>query len=494
MKISIYKIILWFLFSSYVYGSSIRVISSSQSNIGLLKTIIHDNQIYCSSNELSRLLKCNMYHTKERAKTVLYIESRRVKVSSFSSFVTIDDQIYQMPFSSFNINSDIYLPADDFFRILKSSLFSGLEFDAHKKILKIHENKFNVNKIEIDEKANGTILYIKTRKKFPDGHISAFKNKNGWFYVTIKGGTLDSKTMEKTYTRGSVRKVTADQLDESAQLAFKLRSEIAGHELYQTNNPSEIVITLRTPIENNIHINSMKDLWFLDTIVLDAGHGGKDSGTIGKRGTKEKDITLDITKRLGLLIEKNTRIKTYYTREEDIFIPLLERTQFANEKMGKLFISIHANANHNQKVSGFETYLLRPGKTEDAISVASRENSVINLEGHKKNSYKRLEGTNLIMATMAQSMFMKESEDLASLIQVEIGKRTQSKNRGVKQAGFYVLVGASMPNVLVEVGYLSNRKEEKLLLKKSYRQKIAEGIYEAIIQFKKSREEILAKG
>ena len=277
-------------------------------------------------------------------------------------------------------------------------------------------------------------------------------------------------------------------------MAFKLRSEIAGHELYQTNDPSEIVITLRTPIENDIHINSMKDLWFLDTIVLDAGHGGKDSGTIGKQGTKEKDITLDITKRLGSLIEKNTRIKTYYTREEDIFIPLLERTQFANEKTGKLFISIHANANHNRKVSGFETYLLRPGKTEDAISVASRENSVINLEEHNKNSYKKLEGTNLIMATMAQSMFMKESEDLASLIQVEIGKRIQSKNRGVKQAGFYVLVGASMPNVLVEVGYLSNRKEEKLLLKKSYRQKIAEGIYEAIIQFKQSREEIIAKG
>ena len=494
MKLSIFKIVLWFLFSSYVIGSSIRVISSGQSNVELLKIMIHENQIYCSLNELSRILKCNMYHTKERAKMVLYIKNRRIKVSSFSSFVAVDDQMYQMLFPSVNINSNIYIPADGFFGILKSSLFPGLEYDRQKFFLKINENKFNVNKIEIDQKANGTILYIKTRKKFPEGHISAFKNKNGWFYVTIKGGTLDSKIIEKTYTRGSIKKVTADQLEESAQLAFKLRSEIAGHELYQTNDPSEIVITLRTPIENDIHINSMKDLWFLDTIVLDAGHGGKDSGAIGKQGTKEKDITLDITKRLGSLIEKNTRIKTYYTREEDIFVPLLERTQFANEKTGKLFISIHANANHNRKVSGFETYLLRPGKTEDAISVASRENSVINLEEHNKNSYKKLEGTNLIMATMAQSMFMKESEDLASLIQVEIGKRIQSKNRGVKQAGFYVLVGASMPNVLVEVGYLTNRKEEKLLLKKSYRQKIAEGIYEAIIQFKQSREEIIAKG
>jgi N-acetylmuramoyl-L-alanine amidase len=98
------------------------------------------------------------------------------------------------------------------------------------------------------------------------------------------------------------------------------------------------------------------------------------------------------------------------------------------------------------------------------------------------------------MATMAQTMYMKESEDLAALIQNEIGKKVNAKDRGVKQAGFYVLVGASMPNVLIETGFLSNRQEEKLLRKKSYRQKIAEGIFKAIILFKQSKEEILAKG
>ena len=166
----------------------------------------------------------------------------------------------------------------------------------------------------------------------------------------------------------------------------------------------------------------------------------------------------------------------------------------ANEKNGKLFISIHANANPNKKVRGFETYLLSPGKTDDAIAVASRENSVINLEENKTDFYDKLDGSNLIMATMAQSMYMKESEDLAALIQKEIEKKVSSKNRGVKQAGFYVLVGAIMPNVLVEVGYLSNKHEEKLLRKGSYRQNIAEGIYQAVIKFKQSKEEILAKG
>ena len=164
----------------------------------------------------------------------------------------------------------------------------------------------------------------------------------------------------------------------------------------------------------------------------------------------------------------------------------------ANDANGKLFVSIHANSNSNSKIQGFETYLLRPGKSNDAIDVASRENSVIKLE-EKTGQYEKLSGENLIMATMAQSMFMKESEDLASLIQVELDKRLDTPNRGVKQAGFYVLIGASMPNVLIEVGFLSNPIEEKRLKKTDYKQKIAESIYDGIKRFKFSREKLLVK-
>ena len=201
-------------------------------------------------------------------------------------------------------------------------------------------------------------------------------------------------------------------------------------------------------------------------------------------------MALDITKRAGRLLEKSG-IKVVYTRDEDVFVPLLERTKMANEANGKLFVSIHANANKNRKVQGFETYLLRPGKSEDAIEVASRENSVINLEDFT-DQYEDLTGESLIMATMAQSIFMKESEDLASIIQMELDKRLNTPNRGVKQAGFLVLIGASMPNVLVEVGFLSNPSEEKQLKQANYKQRIAEAIFDAIKHFKQSREKILA--
>ena len=135
---------------------------------------------------------------------------------------------------------------------------------------------------------------------------------------------------------------------------------------------------------------------------------------------------------------------------------------------------------------------MRPGKSEDAIEVATRENSVIKLEDIT-DQYENLTGENLIMATMAQSTFMKESEDLASIIQSELDKKLDTPNRGVKQAGFYVLIGASMPNALVEVGFLSNPSEEKLLKQSRYKQKIAEAIFQAIKSFKSSREKLLVK-
>ena len=133
-------------------------------------------------------------------------------------------------------------------------------------------------------------------------------------------------------------------------------------------------------------------------------------------------------------------IRDRYTREEDVFVPLWKRTQIANETNGKLFVSIHVNSHPNRNVRGFETYLLRPGKTDDAIEVASRENSAIRMEeGKSRNKYSSLTGENLIMATMAQSMFMKESEDLAAYIQDELDPLLDSPNRGLKQAGFYAV-------------------------------------------------------
>ncbi len=477
-----------------VIAAPIKVLYRAEMRQDKLRTLERGPGTYFSTIDLARILSCRYYVNPERQKIVLYIANHRVKLSAQSSFVIIDERVYQMPMFTKVIGDDVFVPAEAFFSILNKTLIPGLSYDSERQLLDIDVVNFNVMSLAIEDKANGTIMRLQTREKFPDGNITSFIHDNGWFYITIAGGIADSSTIVRSDYGRAVRRILVDQMDESVQLAFQLRPKIEAQEFYQNRDPSEIVITLRTPVVDNLaRLKDIRERWFLDKVILDAGHGGKDGGSVGRHGTKEKDITLDIVKRVGLLLEKNTNIEVVYTRDEDVFIPLSKRPRVANSANGKLFVSIHANATSNRKVRGFETYLLRPGKTADAIEVATRENEVIKLE-EQENKYSDLSGEALIMATMAQSAFMKESETLAALIQSELGKRIKSPNRGVKQAGFYVLIGASMPNVLVESGFLSNSQEEKMLKKPSYRQKIAESIYAAIVEFKNTREMVLAEG
>lgn len=236
-------------------------------------------------------------------------------------------------------------------------------------------------------------------------------------------------------------------------------------------------------VKKNVDLRSEMEKWEFKTIVIDAGHGGKDPGAVGYRGTKEKDIALDVAKRLEKKLSKNINIKIIMTRDEDVFLRLSERTKIANESNGNLFISIHTNAAEDRRASGFETFLIGPNKNEAAVRVAARENAVLELEG---TTDKKLTNEDLIQATIAQSSFASKSEQFASMVQKEIKKRVQSRDRGVKQAGFYVLMGASMPNVLVELGFISNPSEEKKLRSPQYRDQLATAIYRAVEQYQKT--------
>ncbi len=243
-------------------------------------------------------------------------------------------------------------------------------------------------------------------------------------------------------------------------------------------------------------LEQQRNRWKLDVVVLDPGHGGYDPGTIGTIGTREKDITLGIALKLGKLIkERMPDVRVVYTRKTDRFVELYRRGQIANENQGKLFISIHCNALERKpsSVNGFEIYLLRPGKTEDAIKVAQKENAVVRLEQDYQDRYQDITEENFIILTMAQSAYIHNSETFAGFLQEEMEKHMHAESRGVKQAGFYVLVGASMPNVLIETGYLSNPHDEKFLRSPKGQQIVAESIFRALERYKNSYEETLSE-
>jgi N-acetylmuramoyl-L-alanine amidase len=224
----------------------------------------------------------------------------------------------------------------------------------------------------------------------------------------------------------------------------------------------------------------------LDVIVIDPGHGGKDAGAIGPGGYYEKQATLGIGLKLGKLIEKELDgVKVVFTRKDDRFIELYKRGQIANKYKGKLFISIHCNSTPQKpsKATGFETYILRPGKTDAAIKVAARENAVVKLESDKER-YAGLSDIDFILTSMSRSQDVRYSEKFAALVQQELDKQLDIKNKGVSQAGFLVLVGASMPNVLIETGFISNPTEEELLKSSAGQLSYARGILEAIKKYK----------
>jgi N-acetylmuramoyl-L-alanine amidase len=218
----------------------------------------------------------------------------------------------------------------------------------------------------------------------------------------------------------------------------------------------------------------------INRIVIDAGHGGHDTGTIGPHGLLEKDVCLDVALRLGNLIQQRLPgADVIYTRKDDTFVPLEERTQIANDAKADLFISIHANSSEDPSARGVETYYLNFATSTDAMEVAARENA---------ESQESMHDLQDIIKKIARNDKIEESKDLAEDIQDSLSNRLQlvsrnERNRGVKKAPFVVLIGANMPSVLAEISFLSNPYDEGLLRKGAQRERIAEGLYRGIATY-----------
>jgi N-acetylmuramoyl-L-alanine amidase len=212
-------------------------------------------------------------------------------------------------------------------------------------------------------------------------------------------------------------------------------------------------------------------------IVIDPGHGGHDTGTIGPTGLMEKDLCLDVALRLGKIIEQRLPgADVIYTRSDDTFVPLEERTNIANQAKADLFISIHANSSRDSGARGIETYYLNMKGSAEAMEVAARENATAQEGVHDLES---------LVKKIAQTEKVDESKEFAQDIQDSLAKRTQKnvKNRGVRKAPFVVLIGADMPSILTEISFLSNPSDEKLLKQPEQRQRVAEGLFQGISSY-----------
>ena len=212
-------------------------------------------------------------------------------------------------------------------------------------------------------------------------------------------------------------------------------------------------------------------------VVLDPGHGGEETGAVGRKGLLEKDLTLDIAQQLKRVIETTTGIRVILTRDGDYNVSLTDRTTIANMERADLFISIHANWSKSPHAGGAETYFLSSKATDEA----ARRLALV--ENRREGGFSS-GGLELILWDMAQSQYLEESEWFGEVLQSELNVLTGVRNRGVKQALFTVLVGATMPAVLVEIGFLSSPGEEKKLSSEDYKDKIVDAFLRSILKYK----------
>jgi N-acetylmuramoyl-L-alanine amidase len=503
--ISVLCLTITFIIQSFAQdGNNVLVVTGN--GMKNIPAYVREGTLYFSLKDFADAVGVNYYYNDEAQKIEVKFDKYFVKSSARNPFLILNEKdgdkqlTIQLPTSTYLINNKVYVPLKYSLKFLETAYGKELRFENPNKIVigKIKDelkeptnessSNFNITGLVIDEKANGTLITVKSNKRIPS-YLSAFKNNV--LSLTFRKVSVDVEKIIYNGNEGVVKKIQAKNVGSDAVINITVGKEYKTNEVMNIEKSNDIQITIHNKLFNRTsNTDKLKEKWEFDVIVIDAGHGGKDAGAIGINGVKEKDINLGIALKLGKLIQENMKdVKIVYTRKTDVFIDLYKRGKIANENNGKLFISIHCNSTPQKPTdaNGFEVYLLRPGRTKEAISIAEFENSVIQYEDNP-NRYEKLTDENFILVSMAHSSYMKYSERFAEDIHTEFSKHPSLSSRGVKQAGFYVLVGASMPSVLIESGFLSNNKDAKYLSTVSGQQKFAEYVFNGIKKYRESYE------
>lgn len=256
-------------------------------------------------------------------------------------------------------------------------------------------------------------------------------------------------------------------------------------------NIQNIILTIIVILSSSTIFSQKNEPYRLKKVVIDAGHGGKDPGAVGKK-SYEKDITLKLALKLGQYIKTNLPdVEVIYTRKTDVFVELNKRSEVANTNNADLFISIHVDANTNTKATGTSTYVMGLNRANENLEVVKRENAVVKLEKNYKSNYSGFDPDapeSEIVFSLYQNAYLDNSIRLAERVQKQLEDRASRKNRGVRQAGLIVLWNCTMPSILIETGFITNLEEEKFLMSEEGQNLIASAIFRSFRDYKNELE------
>lgn len=463
----------------------------SHVSLGTIQSIYFGDQSFIPIEEFAGLLSIPTDKNTALKILTLHYKEHHIVFTAYSPFVRIDNFSYQMSSEVRYPNREFYIPINSFIDGIKAAKINTISFDESRHILYIMSRAANLVRISTLSQNDTLKLVLHATTPFRDNDITTI-HQDEWFYLTVNGGVIDAKSNLGFAQIPEVFEIIPLQINrDQARLSLHLAPHVSGVKVECNEQSSEIEINLAiTSVASSEALAGLqreREKWKIDRIIIDPGHGGKDPGCVGPGQIFEKNIVLNIARATKRELQSRMAIDVILTRDGDSFIPLKKRTKNANEAGGKLFISFHVDANRVKSLRGHTVYFLGPAKTDDARNVAQFENSVIQFED-SQNDYAGLSDMSFILAANAQNAYNKESQDFASMIDQEIKTQCGSKSHGVRQAGFYVLYGASMPNILIETGFMTNSTDRNNLISREYQNALAKAVADGIIKFKEKYE------
>lgn len=470
-------------------------------DISLFKIESDSDELFISAYDLARIFKATKYWKPGRKRLVVKIAPKKYIFTLDTRVVMIENQPVLLRMPVRYSDGFVMIPLEFIRDILAKSRVEKIDFDEKRLVLTIGAASYNVTGIIFDESIEGTRAVL----TLTDELLYHVDNEiPGLLRLKIYGGKLNTLKISATEGKGLFKRVRAEQTEYDSYLFFEVeqsassfRVEFMGPE-DEDSGGRKLVIFLEKgelPEIPDADFAGRKMVEILQAsageyrkievkrIIIDPGHGGPDCGRISESGVEEKQVNLEISEMLKRMLIERLGVEVVLTRRTDKLVPLDQRGEIANVQDGDIFISIHCNGWFKPEAGGFETFFLAPARNEEESHQAAHENSSIRFENPGLDPEK-LDELNFILWDMVQNEFINESSKLAELIQKSLDDRVSIRNRGVRQAGFRVLRGLKMPAVLVEVAFLSNPREEKLLLDNRFRKRVCEGIVEAVRRFR----------
>jgi N-acetylmuramoyl-L-alanine amidase len=475
------------LFLIFLLATGIHADTITLKGIGKsqpIRRLTIDRIDYLSAADLFAAVEAKTDWGEGHKKLDVVLGRKRLSFEVAKQLCKVEGNDYNLVHAPVLRNDEMYLPVQQSLFLLSDVLERVLVYDDDEALITAVKEGFNVSGVSFQTKVNGDLLEINLTKKLD---YEVFVSEGNWINVMVHGGRVDVPRLTRKNPHEKIIGVRAFQFSNSAQVSVQLRENVAEFHANYAPDPHRIQVS----VENAAFVSQTGDSTTLqrhdeynpiDVIVIDPGHGGDRSGAVGKNGLKEKDVVLDIALRLETILEKSKRFIPVLTRREDKSVSLEERAQLANVARGDLFVSIHANSSDQKSATGSQTFFLSPAKNDEARITALLENQDFETD-NPDAADRNKKDLDFIIMDLLQTEYLNQSRQLAESIQQGLADGLNVKSRGIDQSGFIVLNKVQMPSALVEVAFISNKVESRLLAQEDFRQATAEAIYSAIIRF-----------